>query len=257
MALVPRSASRRNGLLIATLALGEVLALRSGHAQDLKAQKEALEMIAGFADRICQTPSTKGETTRVELTGEAKAELSRVLKKVADLGVQGAARYKHTDYENVLQKDLTDVIRQATDCRKDVAKELTDKLVVPVAPIPTSTPKPTLAALVLDVGDAVKVDGSSADGRAQIHGTFRVERRAADQFWAYVRGHNGNPNDGWEMYGTLVANTLTFSLVEFGGGMHWDAAKLSCMVEVQAVSRDGTGTCALRGESLQVDVSLL
>ena len=129
--VIPTSSMLTSRLNMSIVVLGLCLGAAPACSQDLASQREALQMIGDFADRICQTPSTKGEASTVELSGDAKAELNKFLKKVADLGLQGAAKYKHTEYENVLQKDLADVIQKARDCRKDVAKELTDKLVLP------------------------------------------------------------------------------------------------------------------------------
>jgi hypothetical protein len=69
----------------------------------------------------------------------AKAELSEVLKKVAELGIEGAAKYQTVEYQGVLQKDLARALRSYTDCKIEVWRGLKDKLLPDVpAPEPPS-----------------------------------------------------------------------------------------------------------------------
>lgn len=122
-------------LMSVLIALGIVGSSSRSHAE-LAAQKEALDLITETAERICRSPSTEGHDASLELTGAAKVELNKTLARLAGLGIEGAAKYKQSKYENVLQKDLAGVIRQATDCRRDIATKLIEKLL----PSPSSIP---------------------------------------------------------------------------------------------------------------------
>lgn len=118
-----------------TILLGFVLSTFTSNpyaVQRLDGQEEALGIIAAFADRICNKYSMRGGEETIKLSGEARAELSNVLKKLADLGIQGAAEYQKSDYQGPLRKDLADLVRESTECRFAVFKELNDRL-LPVA----------------------------------------------------------------------------------------------------------------------------
>src|SRR3569832_468807 len=86
--------------------------------------KEALDNIAQFADRLCQTVPIEVSTTSVELSGTAKADLAGKIKKLADLGIEGAAKYKNESSRNVLQKYLAATLKESRDCRLHVWNDL-------------------------------------------------------------------------------------------------------------------------------------
>lgn len=92
-------------------------------------QNDALNVIADFADRICNKISTSGGKKSLELSGHGKVELKGLLKKIADLGVEGGAKYQDVSYESVLQKDLARMLRESSNCKLEVFKDLKDKLI--------------------------------------------------------------------------------------------------------------------------------
>ena len=103
---------------------------------ELEKQQAALNIIADFADRICNKIPLIGNAENLELSGEAKAELKGLLKKVADIGIEGAAKYQKSNYGNVLQKDLANLINESSKCKQEVWKDLKGKLIVSVASAP-------------------------------------------------------------------------------------------------------------------------
>lgn len=123
------------------------LASHSATAADLPRVRQALDTISEFADDFCRTPALEGGRKEVELSGSAKAELNALLKKVADLGVEGVARYQTDEYRGLLQKDLANVVRDASNCRLEVWRDLKDKLV------PTPSPSPADAATGNDASE--------------------------------------------------------------------------------------------------------
>ena len=54
-------------------------------------EKKILALINESADRLCGTVPTEGRSSSAEVSGKAKAELIGLLKKVSDLGIEGAA----------------------------------------------------------------------------------------------------------------------------------------------------------------------
>lgn len=91
--------------------------------------KKALDIIADFADRTCSKIPLEGSGNSVELTGEGKTELKGMLKKVANLGIEGAAKYEETEWTNVLQKDLAKKLQESDTCRMKVFNELKDRII--------------------------------------------------------------------------------------------------------------------------------
>src|SRR5664280_2833436 len=79
-------------------------------ADELDTKKKALEIISDHANRICYSIPIHGGSNKVEISGEAKAELPIVIKKLADLGLKGAAKYESAEYQGVLQSDLAKTI---------------------------------------------------------------------------------------------------------------------------------------------------
>jgi hypothetical protein len=85
-------------------------------------------MIRVFADSFCASPPLSGSATDVELSGKAKIELNEFIKKITDLGLEGAAKYKESKWQGVLQKDLARLYEASTKCKQKVLSDLTDKL---------------------------------------------------------------------------------------------------------------------------------
>ena len=122
--------------LIAVLAL--VLAPFSLLAQPSSSTADSLKVIGDFADRLCQTVPINVSSDKVELTGTAKAELEGVVKKLANLGVSGAAKYDSASSQNVLQTDLAKVLNESRSCRLQVWNDLKGKFEIGT---PTATSK--------------------------------------------------------------------------------------------------------------------
>jgi hypothetical protein len=119
------------GRLLALICLG--LLLPTGHAQSddiLDLQIRALKAITDSAASICNVIKTEGSSESVELSGNVKAELAGVAKKLTDLGISGAGKYTSEKHDlTVLQQDLSDTIKSNADCRKGVLELLKDKLI--------------------------------------------------------------------------------------------------------------------------------
>ncbi|MCC4775411.1 hypothetical protein AB4077_20260 [Vibrio cyclitrophicus] len=124
--------------LISLLVTGTTLSW-SSYGYELDKQKEALNLIVTTAKELCENVPLSGGTEGVQLTGEAKAKVSGIVKKLADLGLEGAVKYESNEYEGVLQEDLAAIVNKSANCKMDVWKDLQDKLVLP--PEPTSSTK--------------------------------------------------------------------------------------------------------------------
>jgi hypothetical protein len=114
-----------HSVVVATVSL---LLTWPAYGTDLNVQKQALDIISDFADRICTRIPLEQRTQSIELSGEAKAELKGVLRKIANLGVAGTAEYQSGESQGILQKDLAEAIRNSDNCRVSVLHELRDRI---------------------------------------------------------------------------------------------------------------------------------
>ena len=126
----------RTAVLATFFAIAATTAPVSGSAQTssgdpLLRQKAALEVIRDFADSFCKTIPQKGTSGSVELSGDAKANLGGLLKKITDLGFEGAAKYKEDDWQGPLRESLAEMTKNNQTCRLEIWKDLSSKLLDP------------------------------------------------------------------------------------------------------------------------------
>lgn len=111
------------GLLLA------VVAGAQAQSQSLEAQTQALGLITKTADEICSIVSHAGNYQGIKVKGEVKAQLSGLIKKMADVGVSGAADFTADQYENVIQSELSSTIQHNADCKLKVFDRLQEKMI--------------------------------------------------------------------------------------------------------------------------------
>jgi hypothetical protein len=165
--------------------IGAVLV--SGHA-GAQAQSQALKDIADTADRICGYVALSGQSTGVELTGDVKAELSKLAKVLADLGLSGTGRITNQSYEGILQQELSTTLRELRQCKLTVLTSLQRVL------IPQPQPVPEVPAS----GDAVQagvVVGKAFGGRRSPNDATTFE------FLEITHAQQFNPREPFEYQG--------------------------------------------------------
>ena len=86
----------------------------------------ALAEIRDFAESFCGQYLTEGESEAFRVSGEAEAELEGLLKRLANLGVKGAAELDSRRYSGVLQEDVRGAMQDARDCKLMIWKDLRD-----------------------------------------------------------------------------------------------------------------------------------
>jgi len=129
----PAVGAGRERRCFAAVLAGSLLwtSLVSSAAAQVETFQQQLDIIADYAERICDRIPLQGSGENVELSGEARAELSGVLGRLADLGVSGSGRYESEEYQGVLQKDLATTLQDARDCRREIHNKLTDRVLFP------------------------------------------------------------------------------------------------------------------------------
>jgi hypothetical protein len=121
---------RRNEFILTIFALAFGSSSAVGQANEtLSMQRTALKDITDAAERICNSIPLSGASQSAELSGQAKAEVNGVIKKVAELGVQGAGKYQTSEFSNVLQRDLAQAIQTNANCKQTVFNVLVDRMI--------------------------------------------------------------------------------------------------------------------------------
>lgn len=87
-------------------------------------RKQALDLIANFADRFCKDIPLEATADSLELSGQAKAQLHGIVRKLAGLGIEGAGQYQSSEYQGLLQEDIVEGLRYSMDCRLQIWKDL-------------------------------------------------------------------------------------------------------------------------------------
>jgi hypothetical protein len=98
----------------------------------------ALQEITDTADRLCGNVATSGQTNSLKASGDVKAELNGLVKKLADIGVSASGETNSSAYEGVVQQELTTALQDVRKCKLKVFNTLQEKLLFNVAPAATS-----------------------------------------------------------------------------------------------------------------------
>jgi hypothetical protein len=125
--------------------IGAVLVSGAVSAQT---QSQALKDITDTADRICGYVALSGQSTGVELSGDVKAELSKLAKVLADLGLSGTGRITNQSYEGILQQELSSTLRDIRQCKLNVFTSLQQVLIPQPPPVPRSQQVPASGDIV-------------------------------------------------------------------------------------------------------------
>lgn len=121
------------GLPVLALLTNVVVSYGQVSDDALSRQKEALDVIQQFADGFCKVVPQAGKSTTLEASGDAKAQLSSLLKKLTDMGFEGAAKYKSEEWQGPLRENLERMVKDNASCRLEIWKDLQSKLLKPSA----------------------------------------------------------------------------------------------------------------------------
>ncbi len=136
------------------LALLLVLSSSSVYGESPALDKEIVITIRDFVEQMCPTIPLEESSSSTELSGNTKAELKGLLKKLADLGIQGALKYQESNYQGLLQNDLYAATRDSTNCKMNVSTMMLGKLLDA-----TSTALPRLPASARDELSGLTMEG--------------------------------------------------------------------------------------------------
>lgn len=91
-------------------------------------QQAALTQILEATQVVCASVPLSGSSSTLALDGKAKAEVGDLIKRLTDLGIDGAAKFLDTNYSGVLQSELASLVRDGNECRFSVLKLLSGTL---------------------------------------------------------------------------------------------------------------------------------
>ncbi|MCY7297430.1 hypothetical protein [Alteromonas sp. a30] len=96
--------------------------------QSIEDSRKILSLISEFANEICEKVPLSSSSNTLSLSGKVNADVSKLLKKIADIGIDGELTFSNTESNGFLQKDLEKTVRHSTNCRLEIWKDLKDKV---------------------------------------------------------------------------------------------------------------------------------
>jgi hypothetical protein len=106
-----------------------ICATSEAHSQSLEVQTQALALITKTADNVCGIVKTAGNYQEVKVKGEVKAQLTGLIRQLADLGIAGAADYNADQYEGFVRSDLAGTFQRTAECKLKVFDKLQEKMI--------------------------------------------------------------------------------------------------------------------------------
>jgi len=98
-------------------------------SQTIDAQAKALDLITKTADSVCSIVTLAGNSQSLKVKGEVKAQLSGLIKQLADLGISGDADFNSDKYEGFIRADLATAIQNNAQCKFNVFDKLQAKMI--------------------------------------------------------------------------------------------------------------------------------
>src|SRR6516164_973074 len=98
------------------------------NAQAQNYSQQQLDVFDRILPLVCGYYQPNGDSKTIELNGTAKAELSSLFKKLADLGIEGAGKLDVEEYSGVLRNQIGPELKDVRDCRLKVFTDLQGQL---------------------------------------------------------------------------------------------------------------------------------
>ncbi|PSJ61123.1 hypothetical protein [Kumtagia ephedrae] len=92
------------------------------------AQETPQQIIQSMMAAVCGDFQNTGSANSLKIEGNAEAKLSGLMKKLADLGLSGAATFNSEDYVGVLRTEVGSQLNSVRDCRLRVYGDLSPLL---------------------------------------------------------------------------------------------------------------------------------
>lgn len=93
-----------------------------GNASDIDVN--AIQKLKDLSNFVCGKMSLEGKSENLQLDGEAKLELAKLVGGLVQAGVEGAAKYKSESYLNVLREDLSGQLDATRKCNQEIYNDM-------------------------------------------------------------------------------------------------------------------------------------
>ncbi len=90
--------------------------------------KEQIETLEKIIPLVCGNFEQSGKNKTISIDTNAKAELSSLFKKLADLGIQGAGKINIDEYSGVLRTEIAPQLNNVRECRLKVWTDLVSRV---------------------------------------------------------------------------------------------------------------------------------
>lgn len=87
-----------------------------------------MALIRDASETICGSYAAYGSSQIASASGEAKSQLRGLVKKLADIGIEGAGSLDVEQYEGVLRSELRAELADVRKCRLAIWRDLSDRL---------------------------------------------------------------------------------------------------------------------------------
>ena len=119
--------------VLSLLMIGSMRGSAVGQSQPPRTQQqqltESLKLITDAADKICGVVVAAGEAQSVKVSGDVKAQLNALARKLADLGLSGTGEFATDSYVGMLRTDLATTLKDQRDCKSKIFDKLSDKVI--------------------------------------------------------------------------------------------------------------------------------
>ncbi|WP_433588728.1 hypothetical protein [Pseudomonas koreensis] len=102
--------------------------------------EKKIMLVTDSAAKICAEFSDKGESEEFRMEGELNAEVSKLWRALAELGVQIKSDYSAQKYQGVLKDQVLSAMKESNSCRLDVFHSLLNEVDKARVQVPDTAP---------------------------------------------------------------------------------------------------------------------
>ena len=136
-----------------------LIAMNASAYDDGAFNSKALDQIKDMAAEMCVHAQTGGSSTKVEASASINADLSKLLRKLANLGVNAKAAYQDEQHQGVLADQVLAAAQQSNDCKEHVFDVLISRLPAPAVTGNQTTYGRNSPAIGSVTGGTVNING--------------------------------------------------------------------------------------------------
>ena len=113
-------------LLFLGLLISQLPGTFKGKAHAANLGQDESDLITRTAINICDVVKSEGSTRSVQATGQIKAEVNSLFRRLIDLGASVSGTTEAAQYQGVRQEDLAVALRSVGECRQHVFDRLVE-----------------------------------------------------------------------------------------------------------------------------------